>query len=200
TLIGGLDQRVHAIAVRRRDRDVDLAEGRPRHAAPFDLLPRRAAVAGDVDAAARPARELGPRVHLDLPRAGDEHARILRVHRQPRAAGVLVDEQDAVPVRAGVGRAEDAALLLPAGPAPFGADEHRVGIRRMDDHARDATGLVEAGVRPRLSRVERFVDAVADDVAVANRPRLARPGPDDVRVAGRDGERADGGDGDVVGD
>src|SRR5436190_19192295 len=127
----------------------------------------------DVDAAARSAGELGPRMHLDLPRAGGEDTRVFRVHRESGAAGVLVDEQHAVPVRAAVGRAIDAALLLLARQASGRADEDDVGIGRVNEDARDAARLVEAGVRPRLPGVERSVDAVADDVAVANRRGLA---------------------------
>src|SRR6185295_18481741 len=117
-------------------------------------------------------------MHLDLPRAGEQRPRILRVHRQTRAAGVLVDEEHALPVLAAVGRAEDAALLLRCGDASDRAGKDDVGIGRMNEDAADAAGLVEAGLRPRLAGVERLVDAVADHVAVANRPRLARARPD----------------------
>ena len=144
-----------------------------------------------VDAASGAAAQHRPRMHLGLPRAGKHGARVLRVHRETRAAGVLVDEEHAVPVLAAVGRAVDAALLLRRGDAPHDAREDDVGVRRMHEDAADAAGLVESHVRPRAAGVHRLVDAVADHVAVANRPRFAGAGPDDVRIGGRDGERAD---------
>src|SRR5581483_12262788 len=67
-LIDGLDQRVDTLAVRWRDRDVDLAERPFRKAGGLDVRPRITAVVGDVDAARHPAAEHPPRVHHDLPR------------------------------------------------------------------------------------------------------------------------------------
>ena len=101
---------------------------------------------------------------------------------------------------AAIRRAEDAALLLTGRQSPGRTREDDVWIRWMHDNAADATCFVEAHVRPRLARVHRLVDAVADHVAVADRPGLARPGPDDARVGWRDGERADGRDRHAVAD
>ena len=198
-LILGLNQRVDAIRVGRRDRDVDLAERRSRQAGRLDLRPFRAAVARHVDAAPRAAAQHRPRVHLDLPGARPDRARVLRVHREPGAAGVLVDEQHPIPVRAAVGGAKDAALLLRRRDASDRAREHDVGVGRVDEDAADAPGVVEAHVAPRLAGVGRLVDAVADDVAVANRPRFPGAGPDDVGIGRRDGERANRGDRQAVG-
>src|SRR5712692_9075538 len=117
-------------------------------------------------------------MHLDLPRAGEEGPRILHVHREAGAARVLVDEQHTLPFLAAVARAEDAALLLRAGDPSARAREDDVRIRRMHDDARDASGFVEARMRPRLAGVQRLVDAVADDVAVTDHPRFAGAGPD----------------------
>src|SRR5207244_12192601 len=119
--------------------------------------------------AARAAAQLGPWMHLRLPRAGDERPRVFRVHRESGTAGVLVDEQHAIPMLAGVRRTEDAALLLLAGQPSLGADENAVRVCRANDDARDAPRLVESRMGPRFSGVERLVDAVADDVAVTNR-------------------------------
>src|SRR4030095_13942580 len=100
--------------------------------------------------------------------------------------GLLVDEQHTLPVLAAVGRAENTTLLLRRGDPPNRTREDDVGIGGMDEDAADAAGLVEAGVRPGLAGVERLVDAVADHVAVANRPGFAGPGPDDAWIGRRD--------------
>ena len=181
SLIGGLDQRIHALAVGRRDLDVDLADRRLRQAG-GQLRPLRAAVLRDVDAAARAAAHLAPRCA----------ARPARCRR-----GACSD-----PSRPSRGRSSrccrstnstrcqlappSVVLNTPrssCGPVmrPVGADVDDVGIGRMDDDARDAAGLLEAHVLPGLARVLRHVDAVAHDVAVADHPRLAGADPDDVR-------------------
>src|SRR6185295_9642675 len=113
---------------------------------------------------------------------------------------VLVDEEHTLPGRAAVGRAEHAALLLRPGDAADGTGEDDVGIRRVDDDAADAAGLVEPLVHPGAAGVNRLVDPVADDIAVANRPRFASTGPDDARIGRRHGERADSRDRHAVGD
>src|SRR5215475_15544367 len=84
----------------------------------LQLLPGRTAVTRHVDRAAGPTAVLDPGVHLDLPRAGKEHVRIACVHRQPRTAGVLVDEKRPLPCAAAVDGFKHSALLLrPAGAA-----------------------------------------------------------------------------------
>ena len=52
-------------------------------------------------------------------------------------------------------------------------------------------GLVEAHVRPRLAGVGGLVDAVAHHVLSRIAQRFAGAGPHDVRIAMRDGQRAD---------
>ena len=125
-------------------------------------------------------------MHLDLPRAGEQDVRVVRVHRQARAAGVRVDEEHALPVPAAVRRPVDAALLLRAGRAAERAGEDDVRVRRVDDDPADAARLAQAHVRPGLAGVGRLVDAVAHHVDVADGPRFARSGPDDTRRGRRD--------------
>ena len=159
-----------------------------RHLGPF-----RAAVARDVDGAARSAAELTPRVHLDLPRAGEQNVRIFRIHRQAGAAGHRIGEERSRPRAAAVGRLVDAFLLLRPGQSPFRADVDDVGVGGMNDDAADAARLVEAEVRPRRAGVDRLVDAVAHHVAVANRPGFAGAGPHGFWIGRGHGQRADGG-------
>src|SRR5438094_9567475 len=100
-----------------------------------------------VEAAAGPAAQHRPRMHFDLPRAREQGPRILRVHRQPGTAGLVVDEEDAVPVLAAVGRAEHAPFLLRPGDSADGAGEDDVRVRRMYEDAADTAGFVEPGAR-----------------------------------------------------
>ena len=118
---------------------------------------------------------------------------LLRIHRDVRAAGVLVDEQRRSPGLAAVGRAEDAALRLrPVGVAER-AREHDVRIRRIDDEARDAAGLLEAHQRPGLAGVGGLVDALPDrDVAADAWPRRCRPRRRSGRTARRRATPIDG--------
>src|SRR5262249_44202474 len=187
--ITGLDRGVDAVRIRLRDRRHDLADRFGRQAVAGELLPGRAAVARHEQAAAGSAALAAPGVDLQLPHAGEENPRIARIHRQLGAAGVLVDEQRALPRRAAVGGAEDAALgLRPIGVAQR-AREHHLRVRRIDDDATDAPGLVEPHVLPRLPGLGRLVDAVADRDVAAD-PCLAGPGPDDVGIGRRDREGA----------
>src|SRR5207247_8430853 len=113
-----LDQRVDALRVAWRDRDGDLAERRLGQAMPHDPLPGRAAVARHEDSAAGPAALSSPRLDVDLPRAGEESPRVVRIHREIGNSGVLVHEEDPLPGLPAVHRAVNAALLLRAVTGP----------------------------------------------------------------------------------
>src|SRR5512146_2681300 len=73
---------------------------------------------------------------------------------------------------------------------PERRDVHAIGIARVDHDAGDASGVVEPHLRPRLAGVDRLEHAPAER-DVASDERLARSSPHDVRIGGRDGERAD---------
>ena len=188
--VAGFDQHVHAVGVRVRDRGHHLADRFGGQAVARQLFPRGAAVARHEQPAARAAALAAPRVQLELPHAREEDARVARVHRDLRAAGVLVDEQRPLPRGAAVGRTEHAALLLWTVRGAERARAHDLRIGRIDHDAADAAGLLEAHVRPRVAGVRRFVDAVPDRDVAAN-PRLAGAGPDDVRIRCGHGQRAD---------
>ena len=80
--------------------------------------PGRAAVARDVDTAARAAAEHRPRVHHDFPRAGEQHVRIVRVDASGPEQPVFGSTNSTrCHVLAAVRRAVDAALLLRPGRA-----------------------------------------------------------------------------------
>src|SRR5207247_357748 len=117
-----------------------------------------------------------------------ENARVARVHRDVRAAGVLVDEQRTRPRPAAIARAEHAALLLRTIRVPQRARDDDVGVARIDDDAADAPGLLEARARPCLadgaevSELELLVD-------VRTEPRIRALRRDEV------GRRQTGGQG-----
>src|SRR3954464_14583782 len=115
TLIRSLDQRVDPLGIRRRDGDIDLAHWGLRQPRVGDARPGRSGVTRDIHAAAGPTAEHRPGVHHDFPRAGEEHLGIGRIDGHSGTAGVRVDEEHALPRRATVSRAENAALLLRPG-------------------------------------------------------------------------------------
>ncbi len=74
TLIGGLNQRVNAIGIGGRNRDIDFAERRFRQPRSRDAFPCRAPVARSINAAARASAEFSVGVHLHLPSPREQHA------------------------------------------------------------------------------------------------------------------------------
>ena len=189
--VAGLDQRIDAARIRLGDRRHHLAHRLGRQPVPSELLPCHAAVARHEQPAARAAALASPGVDLELPHPGEEDARIARIHRDLRAAGVLVHEERALPRRAAVGRPEYAALRLRAVRGAQRACEDDLRVRGIDDDTPDAARLLQTHAGPGLACVRRLVDAVANRDVTAN-PRLARARPHDVRIGRRDGKRADG--------
>ena len=188
--VASFDCRVDAIRIRMRGGRHHFADRLRRQPVPLELLPRRAAVARHEQPAAGSAALAPPGMDLDLPHPGEEDPRIARMRRDLRTAAVFVDEERPLPGGAAVSCPEDAALGLRPVRRAQRACENDLRIGRIDDDAADAAGLVQTHARPRLAGVHRLVDAVADRDMAAN-PRLARSGPDDVRIGRRNGERAD---------
>src|SRR4029453_3292075 len=155
------------------------------------FLPRRAAVSREIHAAALASAEHSPRVHDDLPGAGDEDVRIVRVHGQTRAARVSVHEEHPIPRVTAVGRAKNTALLLRTGRASKDAREHDLRVRRVDDDLADASAFGQPALLPRRAGVRGLVDSITHDVAWTDGPRLPGTRPDDVRIGKSDGERSD---------
>ena len=197
-LVLRLDQCEDAARVGRCHGDVDLANRGLWQSVRLDPGPLAAAVARHVDAAAGSAAELAPGVHLDLPHAGEQGPRVVRVHRESRAADVVAGAEHALPVLAAIRRPENAAFRLGPCHATEYAREDDVGVGRMDDDSADAAGFWQAHVGPGPARVRRLVDAIAHHIAVADDPRLAGARPDDARIGRRHRECADRGDGLLV--
>src|SRR6185312_3165452 len=93
----GLDEGIHALRSGRRDGHVDFAHRRVRQAVALDLVPGVTAVMRDINAAGRPAAGHRPRTDFPFPDAGEEDVWILHVHRETRAAGIAIDEEDVFP-------------------------------------------------------------------------------------------------------
>jgi len=104
---------------------------------------------------------------------------------------VRVYALDVFPGASAIGRPEQSAVAAGSPKRASRCHENDLGIRRIDDHAPDVLGRLEAHVRPRFSAVLRLVDAVAPRCA-ALIVRLAGADPDDVGIARRDRDVANG--------
>ena len=191
--VAGFDQRVDAVRVGTGDGEGVFAGDSGRQSVAGDLLPGGPAVGGLVEAASRPAALATPGVDLELPHAREQDPRIARIHRDVGTAGVPIHEQHAIPGFPPIQGAVDAAFVLRAVGVAEGAGVHHAQVRRVNQHTRDAAGIVEAHVGPGLSRVGGTVDPVADRDVAANE-RFPGAGPHDVGIRGRHRERPDGGD------
>src|SRR5262249_50302473 len=183
--------------IRRSDGDLDAA---PRLAgqAGRDVRPGLAAVLGAHQGAAADrvrafaAGTEGPAPAAEVPHAREEDVRVLRVHRQARAARREVASlQDQAPVAAAVGRLVDAALGAVAPELAGNAGVDRVARRGVHEDPDDVLGVLQAHVLPGLAAVGGLVDAVADRDRVAH-PGLPRPDPHGLRAGGVDRDRSDG--------
>ena len=204
-----LDDRVNAVGLRRRDRDVEAAPrplGQAGRRLRVERLPRRAAVLREEEArAGRACRPVAagaerPALAPEIPEPREEAVRVLRVHREAGAArrkvGALEDERPALPT---VRRLVEAAVRG-VRPEPAGhARVHDVALPRVHEDPVHALGCREAHVLPGLAAVAGAIDAVPDGRGVA-RPALAGADPDDLRIGRVERDRADGLDGLLVED
>ena len=139
-----------------------------------------------------------PRGAARLPDAREEDCRIGRIHLDVGRAGVVVFFQHLAPGLAAVAGAIHAALGVRSERVAQHRGERDIGVGRMDDHLTDLP-LLLPHVRPRLAAVRRLVDAVAGGDVAAD-VGLAGTDVDDVRIGGRNGDRAGRGDRLVVED
>ncbi len=86
---------------------------------------------------------------------------IVGIKRDVDSAGVFVFEEDFLPCRSAVGRAENAAFSAWAVCAAHGRDENDIGIVRINGNAADMARGVEADVLPRAAAVSGFINAIA---------------------------------------
>src|SRR5581483_659987 len=132
-----------------------------------------------------------PRPPFRLPGGCKQHLAIGRLHGDIDRAGVIVDVQRLAPGLAAVGGHEYAAIRA---RTPLQA-EHRnhdvIGVMWIDDDAADLADVLEAHEIPGLARIRREIDTRAGDHVVAD-VGLAGAHPDQVRVRGGNGDRANG--------
>ncbi len=111
------------------------------------------------------------------------------VHHDVDCTGRVVDEEHLAPMRATVGRFEDAAVGIVCIDVPHRGRIHDVRVARIDDDLSDRVRVPQTGVAPGLAGIGRLVDTVARNKRVAD-IRLARTGINDIRVRRRDRQRA----------
>src|SRR4030095_1212860 len=157
----------------------------------LQLLPRRAGVGGLVDRAARTAAVEAERFAEPLIRRGVEDFGVAWIHHDVGRAGVGIDEERLAPGAAGVRGFGDAARGVGGPEVADRGDVGDVRIGGIEHDASDRARVVQAEVGPRAAGVGGAVDAAAPRRALAI-VVLAAAGPDDLRVAFEDRERAEG--------
>src|SRR5439155_12941266 len=175
------DQCVNQIGIGASDGDGDLAHRTCRQPLAGEPLPAHAAVPGNEETAPRPAAFSSPGVDFELPRAGEENPRIVRIHSQVRAPRVFVYKKRFIPGLAAVRGPEDTPLRLWTVGMAEHAGTDDVRITGINDDAADPARLLEAHGSPGLPRIGGLVDPVADRDVAANKG-LAGSCPDYVRV------------------
>src|SRR5581483_110106 len=187
----GLDDRVHASAARRGRADADPAHHALWQAfGPGDLGPRVAAVVRAEDAAARTTGHELPGPADRLPEGRVDDPRVVRIQGEVDRARPIVPVEHALPGRAAVARAVDAALRVGAVRVPERRDVDGVRVAGMHADLADVARALEPQVRPGRARVGRAVHPVAVRHVAAD-AALAHPDVDHVRVALGDRDRAD---------
>ena len=180
---------IHDAGTCRRNSQGDSSQlplGQPAR----DLAPGLSAVGRLVQPTTGPARLEEIRPATELPHAGIQVAGLLRVHSQVAATGVLVHEQDSLPVLAAIGGLVDASLVVGVPKMARDADIEGIAVVRVDQDLGHALGVFEAHVLPVLAAVGGLVDARSDGHAVA-RPGLAGADPDHFGVPAIYSDRAD---------
>ncbi len=186
---GGLDERVDGVGLGGRDREADAAHLVLRQAA-RDLAPALAAVGRLVEARLGAAVDQREDVAPPLPRGGEQHVGIARVHDDVAHARVLADREHGRPGLAAVRRLVEAAVAAGRPERALRRDVDGVAVLRVDQDPADVLGALEPHVLPALAAVLALVDAVAVADA-ALRVVLAAAHPDDARVPGVDRDAAD---------
>ena len=108
----------------------------------------------------------------------------MRVHRERRDSGVLVDEENLLPRLAAVDRTEHAALFAAVPQGSASRDIDTIGPCRMDHDLADVLGGFQADMLEALAPIDRFVDAIAEARALTV-VWFARADPDRIRIGTR---------------
>ncbi len=188
----GFDQGINTAGVGFGHRQARLAKRPLRQAMPGKAIPCHAAVCGFPDAASRPSADASPGVDFDLPHGCEENVGMIGVHHDVGGTGILVDEQNAAPRFAAVAGPVDTALLLWAIAVTERSGQNYIRVARIDDDAANAPRLFKAHARPGFTGILGLEYPPAHGDVAANK---GFPGsrPHDIRVRGRQRQRADGG-------
>ena len=183
------NQRIQSTRIARRDRHLgvdDVGQAVPK------LRPRLPAVGRFEDAAAGAApRAVLPRPLAFLPQRRVDDVGIRGIDIDVLAAGVGILVEDFLKRLPAVERSKDAALFVRAVRMPERGHENPIGIARIDDDLRNLLRIAQSRqMRPRLTSVRGFVDAVADREIRARQPLTARD-VHDVRIGWRDRHPSD---------
>ncbi len=155
------DDGPQAAAVHRRDRDAGYAPGaRGQAFAGGYVRPGLAAILAFPQGRAFAAAAQLERGAVHAPGRGIEDARVAGIDDEVDGARARVDKEDLPPCEAAIGRLVDAAFRRVLEQVAEHGCIHDVGIVGMYADTRDVAGLREAGLRPRLARVDRSPHAV----------------------------------------
>src|SRR5207248_1417623 len=178
--------------LRRRGRYADLPEcslRKPLVAA--DLGPGIAAIGRAEEPAPLAARDQLPGSADRLPERRVQDPWIVRIDREIDGAGSIAPIEHLLPRPATVARSEHAALGVAPVRVPECRDILGIGVARVHADPADVPRVIQAQMRPGLSRVGRAIHAVTVRDVAAN-AALAHPDVDHVRVRLRDADAADG--------
>src|SRR5258708_40299329 len=119
-----------------------------------------------VEAAVLRAADDRPRLPLEPRHPGIDDTGVARLDLDVHRADAVRHEQHLAPRLAAVARLEYAALGIRLERVADRRNPCDVGIRRMNAHGADLSGVREAHELPRLAGIDRLVDAAAGgDVA-----------------------------------
>ena len=184
-----LDQRPNAAGLRRGHGHADLAQRAGRKSlVARNFGPAVAAIGGLEQPAARATGGDVPEVAPGLPDRGVEDARIAGVHRHVHGAAIFVAIENFRPVLAAIVGAIDTARLVRAEDVAEGSDIDDVGVGRVDQHAADMLGVLQADIAPGQAGIGALIDAVAIG-HVEPDGGLAHAGIDHVGVRARHRDR-----------
>ena len=177
------------IRPRRRNLHGDASELAFRQAV-LQLLPTFATILAAIQTTARAAGFEEPRPAPELPHAGVENIRVLRIHRQGCAACCLVDVENFLPCFAAIRCLVHAAFIVIIPQMPEHANVNRVRVAWIDADAADALTVFQPHVLPGFATIRGFVYSIPDRDAVAHSV-FSRTDPYRVRVRLINSQRSD---------
>src|SRR6185437_6930991 len=128
--------------IARRRSQANSSRGLLREAV-FQLGPCASAIHGAENAAAGASVFQRPGIAAHTPQPSEQDHGIARLHYNGTDAGLVIYEENFLPRLAAVCSAEDAALSVGRPCVPKNADQHNVGIARIDDDVCDLSCIAQ---------------------------------------------------------